>query len=151
MSKRTTKNVGKVSSKKTVQQNEYSSDNRKSVWCFDMLDRNGSFAFNLDRDDFRHKDFMDKLIAYSNMTWSEIKRQTHDNNKSKHHFISPDKLSSHALERLKATELEEFSDSIFSFAFDNKLRVIGIRTNEYFHVLWYDPRHEVCPSTKKHT
>ena len=41
------------------------------------------------------------------------------------------------------TKLEEWK-----IAFSN---VVGIRKNEDFHVLWYDPEHEVCPSKKKHT
>lgn len=85
------------------------------------------------------------------MTWTEVKKQTHDDGKSKHHFLSPQFLSPEAAERLKAKQLEEYSDSIFSFALDNKLRLVGIRKNEDFHVLWYDPEHEVCPSKKKHT
>ena len=35
-----------------------------------------------------------------------------------------------------------------SFAFTNTLRVIGLRDREKFHVLWYDARHEVYPSSK---
>ena len=32
-----------------------------------------------------------------------------------------------------------------SFAFNNKLRIIGLRQGDYFYVLWYDPEHEVYP------
>ena len=60
-------------------------------------------------------------------------------------------MSSEALERVKARELDENLDAIFSFALENKLRIVGVRIDENFHVLWYDPEHEVCPSSKKHT
>ena len=151
MSKKITKKKELSSSKKTVQEQGYSSENEKIIWRFDKIDRSGKFAFNLDRDDFRHKDFLDKLLSYSTMTWMEIKRQTHDDGESKHHAIKIEKLSNEALERFQARHLEEDSDSIFSIAFDNKWRIIGIRRNQYFDVLWHDPKHEVYPVSLKHT
>jgi hypothetical protein len=116
-----------------------------------MIDRSGKFAFDLEREEFQHKEFMQKMVDYSSMTWSEVKRQTHDNGKSKHHFLSEDSLSKEALERMQSRQLGEYSDSIFSFALQNKLRIVGIREDEHFHVLWYDPEHEICPSKKKNT
>ena len=91
------------------------------------------------------------MINYSNMTWEEIKRQTHDQGKSKHHMISYDSLSKDARDRFDAKRLSDYEDSLFSFAFNNLTRIIGIRKSEKFEVLWYDPKHEVCPSTLKHT
>ena len=109
------------------------------------------FAFDLEREEFQHKNFLQKMIAYSNMTWSDVKKQTHDDGKSKHHFLSIDSLSKETIDRIKFKKLQEYSDSIFSFAFQNKLRIVGIRINECFHVLWYDSEHEICPSKKKNT
>lgn len=128
-----------------------STDNEHPVWSFDNIDRDGKFAFDVERSDFQHKEVIRKIIDYSSMTWSEIKRQTHDDGKSKHHFIVRDKLSKEANDRFSNKRLEEDSDSIFSFALQNKLRIVGIRRGKVFHVLWYDPNHEVCPSKKKHT
>ena len=134
---------------KTVSGANYSSDDMKTVWYFDLLDRSGKFAFDLTRGDFHHHEVLEKIIAYSNMTWTEIKRQTHDKGKSKHHFLDMSKLSAEAMERIEAKQFEEQTDSIFSFALQNKLRLIGLRKNEQFHVVWYDPNHEFCPSSKK--
>lgn len=132
--------------------NDYSSDNKCVIWRFDMLDKNGSYAFNLQSDNFNHKDFLDKMIIYSNMTWSEIKNQTHDKGKSKYHFLSLENVSQSALERIKYFEYDKlYPNSIFSFAFNNTLRIIGIRINEDFHVVWYDKSHTFCPSKLKHT
>lgn len=151
MAKKTKQKNRAEAQKHTIKTEGYSSDKEKVVWRFDMIDRSGKFAFNPNGDSFKCKDFLEKLIDYSSMTWTEVKKQTHDDGKSKHHFLSPQFLSPEAAERLKAKQLEEYSDSIFSFALDNKLRLVGIRKNEDFHVLWYDPEHEVCPSKKKHT
>lgn len=151
MAKRTNQK-GKITAfKRTIKEEGYSSDKKKVIWCFDQIDRDGKFAFDLDRDDFQHKMFMEKLLAYSGMTWSEVKRQTHDDGKSKHHSIEVQKLSKEAQERFAAKKLEEDADSVFSFALDNKLRIVGIRKEECFHILWYDPEHEICPSKKKYT
>lgn len=140
-----------VSLKSTVKEQGYSTDGKKVIWLFDMIDRSGKFAFDLNRDDFLHREVMEKMIHYSNMSWAEVKGQTHDEGKSKHHLISFDKLSNDAFDRFKARHLDGYEDSIFSFALQNRLRVVGIRENEHFHVLWYDPDHEICPSKKRHT
>lgn len=128
-----------------------STDVQCPVWLFSNIDRAGKFAFDVNREDFKHAEVLGKMIDYSNMTWSEIKRQTHDDGKSKHHLLQHDELSKEAQERFRAKRLDEDSDLIFSFALQNKLRIIGIRRDEKFQVLWYDPEHEVCPSYKKHT
>lgn len=151
MAKRTNQKGQHKASKHTIKENGYSSDGKQIIWLFDMIDRSGDFAFDLNRGDFLHKEVLEKIIDYSNMTWAEVKRQTHDEGKSKHHLLAVDSLSKEAIDRFKAKHLEEYSDAIFSFAFQNKLRIIGIRENEYFHVLWYDPEHQVCPSNKKYT
>ena len=151
MAKKTNRKGSYSASKKTVSSESHSTDGKKVVWCFDMIDRSGKFAFDLEREEFQHKEFMQKMVDYSSMTWSEVKRQTHDNGKSKHHFLSEDSLSKEALVRMQSRQLGEYSDSIFSFALQNKLRIVGIREDEHFHVLWYDPEHEICPSKKKNT
>ena len=140
----------KTKNKKTVTEERYSTDTLNPIWIFTDIDRNGKFAFDVGRKDFDSKDFLEKMIFYSNMTWAEIKMQTHDKKgKSKHHLISYDELSPIAQRRIKEIGKEEKLDSVFSFAFNNLTRIIGIREDEKFLVLWYDPEHEVCPSNKK--
>lgn len=128
-----------------------SSDNTKVLWVFDNVDKDGDFSFDIDREDFNHKLVLEKMMEYATMTWNEVNRQTHDKGKSKHHFISYDTLSKQAAFRIQAKHLTQDTDLIYSFALQNRLRIIGIRKNEKFHVLWYDPYHQVCPSKKKHT
>lgn len=144
-----TKRSNQKNLKKTINVTE-SSNSEYPAWMFDKLDRNGKFAFCYDSEQFDAKDFLDKVIQYSTMTWGKIIEQKHDENKSKHHYIK-NGLSKDAEERIKEMELDEYTDSIFSFAFDNTLRIIGIREGRNFHVIWYDKKHEFCPSHKKHT
>lgn len=133
--------------------NSYSKDGEYPLWTFREIDREGLFKFDPNRKDFDAQDFMIKMISYSNMTWAEIRKQTHDKGKSKNHFLSTNSLSKNALKRIKAKELEESTDYIFSFALNNLARVIGIRNpdSSEFKVIWYDARHEFAPSKLKHT
>lgn len=136
--------------KQIVEPHLYNSDSKKVAWCFDMVDKNGAFRFAPERPDFDCKKVIEKLLSFSSMTWADLKRSTHDQGKSKHHFLSLDALSHEAMERIKALNLgEEDQDRIFSLALENKLRLIGVRENEKFHVIWYDPKHEFCPSHQR--
>jgi hypothetical protein len=141
--------LGQVSKNKQTVRSTNSSDNSKIIWAFDNLDNDGCFKFDVSREDFEHQEVLDKIIKYSSMTWREILQQTHDGGKSKHHFLRYESLSGEAQMRLQSKKLEEASDSIFSFALTNLLRIIGIRDKEKFHVLWYDPEHKVCPSKRR--
>lgn len=135
--------------RKSVPGGKNSTDWEKIIWRFDWLDKAGPFAFDLCRTDFDHREILEKIIAYSNMTWTEVKRQTHDDGKSKHHLLETGTLSRDAVDRVYAKKLQEYEDSIFSFAFQNKLRIIGVRTGQMFHAVWFDPKHQFCPSHKR--
>lgn len=129
----------------------FSTDDSLCYWTFANIDRSGKFAFDINRKDFNSKFFLAKLIDYSSMTWREIQKQTHDDGRSKHHFLNYGYLSKDALERIKAKKLEEETDSIFSFALTNMTRIIGIRDGAEFKAVWYDPKHEFAVSKLKHT
>ncbi len=122
------------------------------IWTFRNVDREGKFAFNPLSKDFAAADFVDKMLAYSNMTRHEINNQTHDTNKSKHHYLKElDNLSKDAVKSIKVKHLEDKVDKLFSFALNNKTRLIGLLDGAEFQVIWYDANHEFCPSSKKHT
>lgn len=148
MGKRRKIDGAKISSKERVIGERISHDQKKPAWMFDMIDRDGKFAFDITRTDFDLKFILDKILSYSTMTWAEINSQKHDQGKSKNHYLDYERLSSEAKERIKKRRLEEENDIIYSFALTNVIRLIGIKKDEKFHVLWYDPKHEVYPSTK---
>lgn len=126
----------------------HSTENEFVSWCFDRIDRNGDFAFDIQRDDFDSKFILGKMIAISNMTWRELKRATHDNAKGKNHEIDADNFSAKAKRRFRELQLDEEADALFSIAISNKIRIFGTRRNAEFHPIWYDPNHEVCPSNQ---
>lgn len=152
MSKKT-KHKNYNSNKKTVISSKVSSDSEKIIWVFDDVDKDGKFAFNLDEIERQSnlKEIFDKILAYSSMTWGKIKKQTHDDGRSKHHNLSVDKLTKDAVNRINIKCDDNDYDSIFSFALQNKLRIIGVREKNLFHVKWYDPNHEFYHISKKHT
>ena len=86
-----------------------SSDSSCPVWLFDKLDKNGEFAFDVNSPDFNHKDFLSKMIEYSLIPWAAIKKQTHDENKSKHHYLDYSSLSKEAQDRIKALDMESLT------------------------------------------
>lgn len=151
MAKNTKKEQGGTPQKRTKQP-PASTNGLCPIWVFSQIDRDGDFAFNPNRKDFNHTEVLNKIIYYSGMTWNEILAQTHDKGKTKHHMLSYDSLSPKAKKRLdflNNQRNERIRDNLFSFALQNKLRIIGMRDDEKFYVLWYDPEHEVCPSNLK--
>lgn len=150
MGKRQRKTVKSTSGNSHVVKSSLSSTIRETpIWRFDKLDRDGKFAFDLSRSDFKHREVLQKLIDYGAMTWADIEHQQHDRSrKTKHHYISPRSLSVEAIARVRAKHLEEDIDTIFSFSLQNRLRIVGIRHGAVFHIVWYDPNHEFCPGTR---
>lgn len=149
MGKKITKRQSQNHNKKAITKYPQSTDGEKVIWTFESIDKDGYFAFDLKREDFNLPEVFDKMLSYSTMTWTDVKKCTHDDGKSKHHIIDVDGFSQKAKERFVFMRLDENSDNIFSFALQNKLRIVGIRDGKFFRVLWYDPKHEIYPSRKK--
>lgn len=151
MSKRD-KKIPRLSGAKSKQAivDDRSTDGKKMVWIFDSIDRDGDFRFDLNRDDMDSGLMLRKIVDYSNRTWQEIKRETHDkNNRSCNHFLPYQGLSASAKERVRTLRMtEDEIERIFSLRLLNLIRVIGIRDGERFIVKWYDPTHGFYPTTK---
>lgn len=84
-----------------------------------------------------------KLGAFEGMTWSDIER-------AGSHNVAIDKLSKPARDRLTEIKQDDL-DELFSLRLSGKERIWGIRDRSVLRLLWWDPEHAVCPSTKKHT
>ena len=52
--------------------------------------------------------------------------------------------------RLRELQQDD-SDGLYELRFGGKERVWGIRRDDRFCILWWDPEHMVCPSTLKNT
>lgn len=129
--------------RKSIPNQNASTDNKRMIWVFDRVQNNGNFRFSVEREDFNAKVVFEKLLQYSKLTWSEVRRETHDQrNKTKHHYVDIDSLTKEGQQSVKSVLSEEDYDSIFSFRLSNMERIIGLRENEKFVVMWFDPDHK---------
>ena len=95
------------------------------------------------RENHRHfvEVIIPKLSAYEKMTWAEIKGPSHN--------VSCDKCIKDAQKELQ--DLHIYYDEIFSLRLTGEKRIWGILEKGVLNILWYDEKHEICPSHKKHT
>jgi hypothetical protein len=78
------------------------------------------------------------------MNWGEIEK------KNKNHSIPLDHVTKAARDRLKEMNRDDL-DPLFSLRLSGKVRIWGWRDQELFYIIWWDPEHTVCPSSKKHS
>lgn len=121
----------------------FSVDHRdeKPSWRFSTADRSGPFSWPNDQE--KRIAILDKLHSFDSMRWSEIEGPDH-------HAVPVDDLSPAARKRLAEIGQDDI-DEVFSFHLGGRPRLICIRALNVAKVLWYDPKHAVCPSKKKHT
>lgn len=84
-----------------------------------------------------------KLKHFESTPWTEIERHGS-------HFIAVKDLIPDAKKRLQLLRLDD-TDVLFSLRLSGRERLWGLRSNDVFAVLWWDPEHQICPSEKKHT
>lgn len=87
-----------------------------------------------------------KLSNFETMTWREILVESRKQN----HLVEVSKLSADANRRLVETQQDDI-DQLLSLRLTGKQRVWGVLHQGACHLLWWDPRHQVCPSLLKHT
>lgn len=94
------------------------------------------------------KEIYPKLKEFESLTWREIETQTFGRkNKTKHHSIEVSRLDDVARKRLKKLQLDDI-DEVYSLRLEGKLRLFGLRKDNYFNLLWVDMDHQVCPVSK---
>jgi len=69
---------------------------------------------------------------------------------SKNKRIELSALCADAKKRLRQIELDDL-DCLWELRVGGAERIWGQRFGHVFYPVWWDPRHEVCPSRKKHT
>jgi hypothetical protein len=90
------------------------------------------------------REVLRRLGSYETMTWREI------DGPSGSHAVDLGSLSTAARDRLVAIQQDDV-EQCFSLRINGPARVWGIRNAHVLRILWWDPRHEVCPSKKRHT
>ncbi|MEQ6332814.1 hypothetical protein [Sphingobium sp. MK2] len=113
-------------------------------WSLDRFDWLGPFSCKEMTPQVFSSTIISHLQAFDAMTWNEIDGPTGS------HFVSVSDLIKPARKRLVEIGMED-TDQLFSLRCGGKPRIWGIREIAVLRVLWWDPEHEICPSTKKHT
>lgn len=119
------------------------SRSKNPVWSIAKLDREGPWGWSRVICQFFWSDIWPKMRDFESMEWEQIVANGS-------HEVSVDGICKDAkkqLERLKLDDVER----LVSFRFTGKQRLWGIRLGNVFQILWWDPNHEVYPSTLKHT
>ena len=140
------KSIIKISSKKkarggSILEKERIQD-RKLSWKFSIIDTDGEWTFkNIEKDTFWNR-LLGTLKNLESQTIGEFIRPIHN------HKIEKYKLCKKAQERLIEIKLDDY-DEFYSVHITGIKRLWGILEGSYFKILWWDPRHEICPS-KEH-
>ena len=113
-------------------------------WRFSDPDMNGPWGWEKASVGEILGEIIPKLHDYESMTWAAM------DGASGSHSIELDKLCKEAQERLSELGRGE-QGQLFSLRITGERRVWGVKDVAILRVLWWDPKHEVCPSIKKHT
>lgn len=131
--------------KKPVVSSQFvSDDSGPIVWSFLLIDCCGPWGFDsICRNEF-HSLITSSFKDKEGISWAKLKSDTGSHN------VLISKLIKEAKERLMELRIDD-RDELFSMRFTGKKRVWGIRDGNVFKVLWWDPKHEICPSEKRNT
>ena len=141
MGKKKKKIPSSITSKKDSKEVRFQELERdlKPSWRFSTVDKHGAFAWPKGQEE--ELNILSKLHNFDSMKWNEIEGNDH-------HYLSPEKLSKVAKNRLVEIHKDDLVDLLFSFHLNGLSRIICIREKNVGNLLWYDPNHEVCPSKK---
>jgi len=84
----------------------------------------------------------ERLAHFETMTWAEILVQS----KKQNHSIKVEDICAAARQRLDVRRL--ILDDVVSLRLSGRERVYGYLDNGVLILLWWDPDHEICPSTR---
>lgn len=125
---------------------QFISDDRGPVfWSFSLIDCSGPWGFDVICKNEFHNLITSGFKSKEGISWEELKRNGGS------HSINFSCIVKKARKRLEEIHLEDVGEQLFSMRFTGEKRVWGIRHGNVFKVLWWDPKHEICPSPKKHT
>lgn len=101
------------------------------------------------------KEIYEKLGQFESINWGNLNSIGKSSKSgSMHHSIDIDRLSANAQNRLNYLKIEE--DEVFSLRLNSTRRIYGLRTGQWFSLLWYDSNHDdkekaVCPTNFRET
>jgi len=118
-------------------------DTNRLLWSFSKFDTYDWTTKGSKTCSFCHVG--DHMRDYESRGWTAIYA-----NPKRDHPIALGDLCKDAQERVRELSLDDYEE-LFSFHFAGRERLWGIEIHHVFHVLWWDPDHQICPSEKKNT
>lgn len=118
-------------------------DGEPIAWHLRHLDREGPWGWGSISTHELWNVILPKARDFESMTWGSVKQ-------GGSHSIDLESITSEARKRLQEIGQDDV-DELFSLRLRGKERLWGIRDRHILKVLWWDPKHQICPSTKKHT
>lgn len=113
------------------------------VWCIEYLESDGPWNWKCLDGQVFFSEILPKVKNFEKMFWKDIlNRNSHEVNVSQ--------ISDEAQKRLSKLKLDDV-DTLVSLRLTGKQRIWGIRVENIFKVLWWDPEHQVYPSNLKYT
>jgi hypothetical protein len=120
-------------------------NNKKPAWRSFRLELTYQYGWqNIDAATLRT--IHEKLSNFESMTWREILLDS----KKQNHTVPVQNLCKEARDRLIELNLDDI-DEITSLRLSGTQRIWGILDQGVMELLWWDPHHQVYPSTKKNT
>ncbi|QSZ47248.1 hypothetical protein [Arthrobacter sp. D5-1] len=115
---------------------------RKLVWRFNQIDREGQWSpTNIASSELGN--LFDKMASFETMTIGEIFAPGSEHGKS----YEVSKMPAPSQRRLQDIERDDETE-IVRLRCGGAPRLYGFLREHIFHILWWDPRHEVWPSSK---
>lgn len=109
------------------------------AWRFGQTDKGGPFAWDI-QPDAKFREVMHKLSEFEAKNWSDITR-------AGSHPIPTPKLCAEAQKRLVETEMDDL-DELVSLRLTGDNRVWCAKNGHILRALWWDEKHQVCPTPK---
>ena len=115
------------------------------VWRFGWADEGGEWdPNNLPPHKLKH--LLGKLRSFESMTVNEIFHSGREEGKC--YEIAA--MGSKVIRRLSELQRDD-EDLIYRLRITGPERLYGFLRDEVFHIVWWDPKHQVYPSTKRNT
>ncbi len=132
-----------------------SSQHQNPHFCFQFADRATQHAWKFKPTEGDAPALVDFICEMARLTWAEIEAQRigeQGGYRKRNHSQEIRRLTAAAQKDLMKRRLPEmFDDTMFRFRVSGQQRLWGFRKSNVFHIVWWDPRHQVYPTEKSHT
>lgn len=87
------------------------------------------------------------LVDCCKKSWKILDGET-SGRRRRHKFYPPGTIVAEARNRLIDLEKDEFEEHLFRFRINSRARLYGFRIGNAFYMLWWDPKHMICPAER---